>query len=242
METESITQSYEGALAELEKVKRMQSLVKLGSIIAIVVVLIAAIAIVVTQVIIPAQRNAALRAAGLPSNLSVLDKVTLGSYEQDGITGNGAEPIEWRVLSMEGDKVLLLAERGLDARIFNETVDGARTNSNDWESSDLKAWLESEFAKNAGLSKVKGTITCLSAKELGEHMPNADDRTCIPTAYAVSQGISTSATKGGCNWWLRSAGDRSNEAIYVNGADGKTKAASVTSKNTAIRPAIWIEL
>lgn len=35
--------------------------------------------------------------------------VALGSYEQDGDTSDGAEPIEWRVLAVEGGRALLIS-------------------------------------------------------------------------------------------------------------------------------------
>ena len=45
---------------------------------------------------------------------SVGDIVTYGADEQDGDTANGEEPIEWRILAIEDDRVLLLSEYGLD--------------------------------------------------------------------------------------------------------------------------------
>jgi cation diffusion facilitator CzcD-associated flavoprotein CzcO len=52
------------------------------------------------------------------------------------------EDISWRVLSRDGDQVLLLADRNLDIRKFDNTETG-------WENSSIKAWLNGEFYNQA---------------------------------------------------------------------------------------------
>ncbi|MDO4492395.1 MAG: DUF6273 domain-containing protein [Clostridia bacterium] len=70
--------------------------------------------------------------------------VTFGSYEQDNNTSNGAEPIEWIVLDVKGDKSLLIAKYGLDAKPYN-TKDTSVT----WEKCTLRTWLNGEFLNKA---------------------------------------------------------------------------------------------
>lgn len=53
------------------------------------------------------------------SELSVGQTVSMGSYEQDGNTANGAEPISWIVLDVRGDKALLISQYCLDAAQFH---------------------------------------------------------------------------------------------------------------------------
>ena len=55
--------------------------------------------------------------AGIPS-CKIGDTVSFGSYEQDNNTENGAEAIEWIVLDVEGENVLLLSKYGLDAQAY----------------------------------------------------------------------------------------------------------------------------
>ena len=43
------------------------------------------------------------------------DHIFFGHYEQDNDLNNGPEPIEWRILEVKGDKILLLSEYILDA-------------------------------------------------------------------------------------------------------------------------------
>ena len=72
------------------------------------------------------------------------DHVFLGHYEQDNDLKNGPEPIEWRILEVKGDKILLLSEYILDAQPFNEEIA-----SNQWGSSSLRQWLNTVFLKTA---------------------------------------------------------------------------------------------
>ena len=46
------------------------------------------------------------------------------------------EPVRWRGLSVEGDEALLLADRLIDCRPFNETDEAVN-----WEDSTLRSWL-----------------------------------------------------------------------------------------------------
>lgn len=54
------------------------------------------------------------------SEISVADRLYLGTYEQDGKTGNGEEPIEWSVLTVQGGKALVISKKILhNAGYFN---------------------------------------------------------------------------------------------------------------------------
>ena len=58
------------------------------------------------------------------------------------------EPVRWRVLSVEGDQALLLADRLMDCRPFNEEEEGVT-----WETSTIRSWLNGYGAEEnaAGL-------------------------------------------------------------------------------------------
>ncbi|MBR0513571.1 MAG: hypothetical protein IJK06_04885 [Clostridia bacterium] len=78
------------------------------------------------------------------SNISVGDVITFGHYEQDNNPDNGAEPIEWIVLDVQGGRALLLSKYGLDAKPFHSKLTGAT-----WETCTLRAWLNSDFLNAA---------------------------------------------------------------------------------------------
>ena len=71
--------------------------------------------------------------------------VTYGSYEQDNHPDNGAEPIEWIVLDVQGGKALLLSRYALDAKPYNtELMENAS-----WKECSLRAWLNNDFISTA---------------------------------------------------------------------------------------------
>lgn len=72
------------------------------------------------------------------------DRLYLGSYEQDNNGENGTEPILWRVLSIDGDRVLLLSEYALDCVPYNDTFEEVT-----WETCTVRKWLNGEFYEKA---------------------------------------------------------------------------------------------
>ena len=79
--------------------------------------------------------------------------IVFGNYEQDGDSGNGAEPIEWEVISDEGDRMLVISRYILDCKSYNDT-DKAVT----WETSSLRKWLNSSFLNAAFTGGEQGAI------------------------------------------------------------------------------------
>lgn len=169
------------------------------------------------------------------------DVVKFGSYEQDGDTSNGKEPIEWRVLEVDGDRAYVVSEKALDAHAFNEDAD----DGNDWNSSDLKAWLEEDFASQAftddEINEIDGASTLLSADEARSYFGGYG--MCEPTQQAVNNGAYKDEDNGACVWWLRSSGADSDFAALVD-ADGYVDSDGYYVDRTgfAVRPALWINL
>lgn len=169
------------------------------------------------------------------------DVIKFGSYEQDGDILNGKEPIEWRVLEVDGDRAYVVSEKGLDAHAFNEDVD----DGNDWNSSDLKAWLEEDFASQAftddEMNEIDGAPTLLSVDEARSYFGSYG--MCEPTQQAVNNGAYKDEDNGACVWWLRSSGADSDFAALV-GADGYVDSDGYYVDRTgfAVRPALWINL
>ena len=81
---------------------------------------------------------------------TVYNCVWFGNYWQNDTNGDGTadkndskEPIKWRVLSVEGDKALLLADQILDFQKYNET--NAKVT---WETCSLRSWLNGYDAES----------------------------------------------------------------------------------------------
>lgn len=62
-------------------------------------------------------------------------KVNFGVYEQDGNFENGAEPIEWYIVTEQGDKTLLLSKYCIEYLPFDTSKNA------DWESSSIRRML-----------------------------------------------------------------------------------------------------
>lgn len=187
--------------------------------------------------------------------------ITMGLYEQDNDLTNGAEPIEWRVLSIEGDEALLVSRYALDARAYND-----RGGVTSWVGSSLRAWLSNEFYQTAFTEEERACIVTrevpnreevntadpvflLSTKEAKRLFASHADRQCKPTAYAIAQGayISTKYT-GNVQWWLRTNSWESKyRASYVAASGGvMTCGGNTFGKNDnpklVVRPAIYVNL
>lgn len=173
--------------------------------------------------------------------VQVGDVIKFGSYEQYGDILNGKEPIEWRVLEVEGDRAYVVSQKALDACAFNEDAD----DGNDWDSSDLKAWLEEDFASQAftddEMNEIDGAPTLLSVDEARSYFGIYG--MCEPTQQAVNNGAYRDEDNGACVWWLRSSGADSDFAALV-GADGYVNSGGYYVDRTgfAVRPALWINL
>lgn len=187
-------------------------------------------------------------------------------YNMKGSFSKGE--IEWLVLEIKNGKVLLLSKYALDCKPYNTS-----NTSVTWETCSLRKWLNNDFINEAFtddernfISTVKvsadkkpgydtnpGNATqdkvfLLSITEAEKYFSSDEERKCIPTEYAVAQGVSTYSnyTKDGkptCWWWLRSPGDGQDYAAGVGSGGGVDGSGDgVGDSDSAVRPALWIDL
>ena len=76
-----------------------------------------------------------------------------GAYDQDGNTDNGAEPIDWIVIADDGDHLLLLSEKVLEQKEFNDQY-----TETSWETCTLRTWLNGDFYNAAFNDEEKSII------------------------------------------------------------------------------------
>lgn len=199
--------------------------------------------------------------ANTAAPVEVGSMITLGQYEQDNDLSNGPEPIEWRVLSLEGDEALLVSHYALDARAYNEK--GGVTS---WVKSSLRAWLCGDFYQAAFTDEEKACIVTrelpnrqeantadpvflLSTDDAKQLFASHADRQTEPTAYAVAQGayMSTKYT-GYVQWWLRTNSWESKyRASYVAASGGVMTCGGnsfgkIDNAKLVVRPAIYVNL
>ena len=167
------------------------------------------------------------------------DIVKFGRYPKTA--SGGVEDIEWQVLSVEGGKVLAISRYGLDAKPFDD-------DSNDWEKSEIRKWLNGEFYEDSFNEDEKGIIYSsdpgkvflLSKDEAEGYFSSKGDRRCEPTEYAIANGALEYEGYG--YWWLRSPYPYSSIFVYCVRDDGVICYFYVNGSNGSARPALWINI
>ena len=156
--------------------------------------------------------------AGNCATASVGSIITFGHYEQDNVTSNGKEPIEWRVLDVSNGKTLLISEKVLDAKPYNTTYISIT-----WEKSTIRSWLNGygasyntvgtsftndNFINTAFTATERAKIVSsgnattdkiflLSITEANNYFSSNDDRRADATRYAVKQGVNVKGSESG---------------------------------------------
>ena len=150
------------------------------------------------------------------TGISAGGKVTFGKYWQHMKSAKvpaDPEPISWKVLAVEGDKALLLAEQPLVSMAYNSEDHFLYEVT--WETCSLRAWLNGAFLDDAfsaaekqailptvistpdyvyngftvsGGNDTKDLVFLLSTGELKKYLKTDVSRKCCPTDYAVYTG------------------------------------------------------
>ncbi len=196
--------------------------------------------------------------------------VLYGQYEQDGEESNGKEPIEWLVLDVQDDKILLISKYGLDSKPFSTKWEIVT-----WEDCSLRQWLNNDFYKTAfsemeqsniidtetGSSGNTDKVFLLSLEEAGKYFGSVATENIrarvAATAYAVQNGAGQDAqqlTEEGRKswwWWLRTTyGTYASGAISASGQSGTsnvTRVKGITQNGAevfggCVRPAVWTNI
>ncbi len=193
-----------------------------------------------------------------------VDTFQFGRYEQDNNTGNGAEPIDWQVLTVLKDRQLVVSRYILDYREFSDSLSGST-----WDISSMRDWLNGDFYNSAftaaeknsillvtnsnpnnerygtqGGSQTQDRIFLLSIDEANRYFSSSGYRVTRQTSYAQQKydssfGLDPSA------WLLRSPGSMENTSAFVNGDgsvnyEGSYQNLSGIPTEYAVRPAFWM--
>ena len=179
------------------------------------------------------------------------DVVLFGSYEQNNIRSDGAEPIEWIVLDVKSDRILLLSHYALDSERYHY-----RKESVSWDTCSVRDWLNTTFYEEAftrseqrsilssGTSVYDDYVFLLSDVEAETYLPRAKDRICKATVYGSCQNVYVNPTTGGSWWLLRTTGDDGSKFAMSVNSDGTIdyNGGHVESDRGTVRPAIWVNI
>lgn len=87
------------------------------------------------------------------STAQVGDVVNFGRYEQDGVSANYLEVIEWDVLEVNDDSVLLISHEVIDQKPYHYAEEPIT-----WEYCTLRQWLNNDFINTAFNDNEKARI------------------------------------------------------------------------------------
>lgn len=187
--------------------------------------------------------------------------VTFGHYQQNNITMDGAEPIEWIVLDSRNGESLLLSRYVLEQRALGSPT---------WEDSSLRQWLGGAFMDSAFSPEERATIRTvlvanprleednapdtaesvflLSQEEIERYMPNPDDRLAARSATMASQGTNNWIPQDRPVAWLtRTTGTFRTICTVSDSGGWLIRNHDQENRNdnqfiNGIRPAVWIDL
>ena len=183
------------------------------------------------------------RSNDVPADDGPRETVTMGAYPQDG---TDPEPIEWLVLKKNADRALVVAGSVLDSHRFDH-------DTNKWEDSELRRWLNGEFAENAFTAGERAAIVpddnddsvfLLSSRQADAYFRDKEERKGVATAYAVARGANHyDWAEGKTWWWLRTPGEHENNVALVSTFGTVfTFGDNRVIEYGGIRPAMWIKL
>ncbi len=182
--------------------------------------------------------------------VAVGDTVTFGEYCQTNSVDK--EPIDWIVLDVKDNTMLVTSKYCLDCKQFNEG-----STSNVWAASTIRTWLNSNFFFTAFNPEIQNKVIptdtgdavmdkvfLLSTVEADKYFDSPKAREAIPTEYAVLQGAKhdNDIYGGPCWWWLRTPGSNPECVADIrSGGAINTEGYPVNSITFAVRPALWVE-
>ena len=192
-------------------------------------------------------------------SISVGDHFTFGNYPQ-GKNGE-EEPIEWRVLTVDGDKALVISEKLLDYVSYNQKLTAVT-----WETCTLRSWMNNDFLNAAfssseqakiatvtnqnpdnpeygtkGGKPTQDKIFALSIDETNQYFTSDGDRKAYTTDCAHKRGWDFYDRSDW--WWLRSPCYGSHRAAYASrGGDIDQDGNYVSINYGCVRPAFWLNL
>lgn len=181
------------------------------------------------------------------------------------------EPIKWRVLSVDGNDALIVADQNLDTQPFHNQ----NCSEISWEGSSIRQWLNNDFYSTAFIEEEQNAILptavstednpqygtangadttdklyLLSAEEVRNknygfamyHEKDSKTRQVKNTAYAGAKGAWADAAGNGW-WWQRSLGSFPFNAVYT-GSEGVVDCSGyiVVNGGGGVRPAMHLNL
>lgn len=172
----------------------------------------------------------------------------------------GGNTIEWIVVAIEGNRIMLISKDGLCFEPYNQTRRPVT-----WETSSIRKYLNAEFVEmcfdmheRKSILKTdvknKGNMVCdtpggndtndrifLLSIDEAEKLPD-NERLCVAFDNVNANGEHVDKKNDVSWWWLRSPGQRNEYAAYVGSNGAIVKGGSyIDNVRGTIRPALWVD-
>lgn len=180
--------------------------------------------------------------------ITVGSTIKFGSYWQGKSQSDSKTPIEWRVLAINNNNVLLISEYALSCKPYSSVL-----LNTPWKNCTIKTWLNTSFLEEAFNPKEQAQIVSmpflLNADETNRYFDSNLARQCVPTEYANANGSLTmhhntlANGKNTCYWWLRSHANEQGSVAYVTDSGVIVpQARRFDCLNIGIRPSLWLQV
>ncbi|MDO4608269.1 MAG: DUF6273 domain-containing protein [Clostridia bacterium] len=139
------------------------------------------------------------------------------------------EPIAWKILKTEADKMLLITEEPIAEKPFHDTIKKVT-----WETSYLRTWLNGEFLNSFSTEQKNQIIaTNTGSTEDKIFLSSLDEMVELVNAEKIT-------FKTTDEWWTRTS---SEDGIMYATSNGWVKAVGdQVVRDKGVRPCIWIDL
>lgn len=245
MEDQNDSLDLSGNSVKTKKQRKPRSKTKMFIIAISIIALLAAIALVVTQIVLPiieenSKKNSKWKAI---ENAQPGDVVEFGDYS--GLKN-------WIVLTKDGDKVFMITENCIDRKAYNKV----RTETS-WQDCTLRSWLNESFINAAfSLDEREMLIETDNVNEANaKYSQGVGCANTMDKAFLISESefnkymasFEVGKRKAKYNeafawWWLRTPGF---DMVTAEGVG--TTGAIMTMGGSVhdlfyVRPAVWIDL
>lgn len=171
------------------------------------------------------------------------DCVYFGSYWQKDSDGNidktkEKQPIKWRVLSVDGDDLFLLADESIYKGEYKKDPEGywGAPLSTTWIESDIKNWIDNDFSKEAFSSDEFNDILETNTMDKISILSETDLKS--EYGFVISErhtGLIVSDA-----WWLRSAPSYNINCTWIQDYNTYIHTDNPNAKHY-IRPALHLK-
>ena len=181
------------------------------------------------------------------------DCVYFGSYWQKDSEGNidktkERQPIKWRVLSVDGDDLFLLADQIIYVGVYKQKDRENSSTYSTWEESDIRNWIQNDFIINAFSNNELNDIVVDEDPELNNAIKDKvfllSEKEAHNKEYGFNKLDGNDYVNGDSSgWWLRC--DQNTSSIeLMRGtcyADNSSFIAPFLFDKYGVRPALHLK-